>query len=190
MKDTVPRLLRAWRDEKANDDIIPLGANLQDLVKNLLEKMEASLSTMEGTSIEWKVVKREISLIKYTWEDLLSLRKQKIDGAVNRGVTMNLSHLLDFEEEYYSTVLNAGETYSKHASISLEGDSMIEGEGESNVLVYITKDGEGIVDSHLRYYGPFKKEDIVFLPRENARLMVKSKNAKWISSKGTGSKKA
>jgi len=122
-------------------------------------------------------------MIKYLYSDLLKLRKKKIEMAIQSGTPISEQSLLDFEVEYYKSL--GSMAYKYDASKVLFSETRADREISSNYMaIRLIQDAADFVAIDLRTYGPFKKEDIAYLPKEHAEIMIAEGKAKRISVPG------
>ncbi|MEX2681576.1 MAG: hypothetical protein Q6373_008245 [Candidatus Sigynarchaeota archaeon] len=179
MTYVVDVLLQSWREEQSTKILQPLPASFTESVKELVASLDQTLSTLVDASLQATITRKEIELVKYLWNDLLKIRKQKIDKAAVEGIPVKENCLLDFELEYYQAVRSMEFKYS--AGKNIFPDTRANRELSSNYLtIRLVQDAGEFVGLDLRIYGPFKKEDIVYMPKEHAEILINDGKAKQI----------
>ena len=152
-------------------------------MKDLAASLDQALPARQEGSLQATIVKKEIEMIKYLYNDLLKIRRQKIEMAIQSGTPVNEKLLLDFEIEYCKSL--GSMTYKYDTSKVIFSEIHADREISSNyVAIRLIEDAADFVGIDLRTYGPFKKEDIAFLPKEHAEIMIAEGKAKRISLPG------
>jgi DNA replication initiation complex subunit (GINS family) len=172
-------LIQNWREEQASKPLQALPATFTDAVKELFTSLDKALSALAEGSLQATIMRKEIEMVKYLWNDLLKIRKQKLEGAVAGGVPVKEECLLDFEVEYYRSF--RGTTFKYDTGKNIFPDTRVNREMSSNYLtIRMVLDSAEFVGMDLRTYGPFKKEDIAYLPKEHAEILISDGKAKRV----------
>ncbi|MHA1682356.1 MAG: DNA replication complex subunit Gins51 [Promethearchaeota archaeon] len=180
MSTVLTMILDAWREETISKSFSKLPPNMLEIVREIISGYGERLNEREQNSLQARVIKREIEMLQYVVKDLFTLRRMKIERAVKTGDHVDSRNLLPFEKEFYDSLVVSRENYNSKVSLTPYVSPAGGAVGE-NTLIYIREAGKGIVDFNLRFYGPFKREDVVYLPKENADIMVKGERAKVVS---------
>ncbi|MBN2152788.1 MAG: hypothetical protein JW839_15155 [Candidatus Lokiarchaeota archaeon] len=179
MTYVVDILIQSWREEQSSRPLQALPATFTESVKELVASLEQALSTLADGSLQAAVTRKEIELVKYLWNDLLKIRKQKIDEAVAEGIPVKEECLLAFELEYNRSV--RGVAYKYGAGKNIFPDPRMNRELSSNYMtIRLVQDAGEFVGLDLRTYGPFKKEDVVYMPKEHAEILISDGKARRV----------
>ena len=161
--------------------------------KNISFMIEDFIAVRKLKIINSALMRKEINL-----ENLIEIEKILYQNLISsfKGFdkTSSMMYSKDTIDLGKSTLLTS-ETSSKNDEVELypEGkesaiiqpNSEIKSESlEENIeyeytLVRIVKDAPELIGLDLKVYGPFQKEDIVNLPRKNARILVNEKFAEY-----------
>jgi DNA replication factor GINS len=175
----VDLLIQTWREEQSSKQLQSLAAPFTDAVKELVASLDQALSTLAEGTLQAAITRKEIEMVKYLWNDLLKLRKQKLETAVTGGLPVNEENLIAFEVEFYRALRGMEFKYS--AGKNIFPDTRINRELSSNYLtIRLVQDSGEFVGLDLRTYGPFKKEDIVYMPKEHAEILITDGKAKRV----------
>ncbi len=175
----VDLLVQNWREEQSSKQLQTLPATFTESVKELVTSLEQALSTLPEGGLQAAITRKEIEMVKYLWNDLLKIRRQKLDAAVAEGIPVKEEYLLDFELEYHQAL--RGMAFKYGAGKNIFPDSRVNRELSSNYLtIRLVQDAGEFVGLDLRTYGPFKKEDVVYMPKEHAEILVNDGKAKRI----------
>lgn len=175
----VDSLIQGWREEQASKPLQALDATFAGAVKDLVTSLDHALSTIAEGTLQAAIIRKELDLVRYLWNDLLKLRKRKLEAAVAAGLPVNEDYLLDFEAELYKAM--RGMSFKYDAGRNIFPDTRINRELSSNYLtIRMVQDSAEFVGLDLRTYGPFKKEDIVYMPKEHAEILIGDGKAKRI----------
>ncbi|HME53559.1 MAG TPA: hypothetical protein VKM55_15140 [Candidatus Lokiarchaeia archaeon] len=179
----VGRLIQAWKEEQSGKAIQVLDVKFTESMKELASSLDQAISGVQEGSLQATITKKEIEMIKYLYNDLLKIRREKIELAINSGTPVNEQALLDFEVDYLKTFGSMAFKYD--AGKAIFSEIRADREISSNyVAIRLIEDAADFVAIDLRTYGPFKKEDIAFLPKEHAEIMITEGKAKRISFPG------
>ncbi len=175
----VDLLIQNWREEQASKPLQALPATITGSVKELVASLDQALSTLAEGSLQAAITRKEVEMVKYLWNDLLKIRKQKLEAAVATGVPVNDEYLLDFEVEYFKSL--RGVAFKYDVGRNIFPDTRVNRELSSNYMtVRLVQDAAEFVGLDLRTYGPFKKEDIAYLPKEHAEILITDGKAKRV----------
>lgn len=173
-------MIQVWKEEQSGKAIQALDTKFTESMKELASSLDQTLSALQEGSLQATIIKKEIEMIKYLYNDLVKIRRQKIETAIQSGTPVSEQVLLDFEVEYYKSF--GSMAYKYDASKAIFSETRADHEISSNYMaIRLIEDAADFVAIDLRTYGPFKKEDIAFLPKEHAEIMITEGKAKRIS---------
>jgi DNA replication factor GINS len=179
-------LFTAWKLEKNSESIQPLPSDFFVKVLDYLSGLRESRSHQKtGSSIE-SAKKHEIDYAEFMLSDLLKMRTKKLVSLSLEDQTESAPYVVGAEAELVrslhglmkdyeqqrsrrsDSLQNKAEDSSEKREHSLEGTQDDSGLMLLRVLQPVPK----LVGVDLDEYGPFQPEDIVFLPRENALVLI------------------
>ncbi len=94
----------------------------------------------------------------------------------------NLSHITpksSLENNQFEMLPEVKETSTIKANSEIKSETLEVDIEYDYTLIRIKKEAPELIGLDLRIYGPFQKEDIVNLPRKNARILVNEKFAEY-----------
>lgn len=127
------------------------------------ERAAGYLRRLEALEEESELVKVKRERVRYMLMDLIELRLEKMFSSIIISTPINPGALTQKEREIYGELQGLFETRESEEEL---------GE-EEYVLVRMLVDLPEIVGVDLQIYGPFKAEDIVTLPRDNAIALIR-----------------
>ncbi|MHA1697255.1 MAG: DNA replication complex subunit Gins51 [Promethearchaeota archaeon] len=181
----VELLLSTWKNEQDSRSITKLPGNLEAETRQFVETLLETLKSGSISALQMEVIEREIQMVKYLWNDIMTIRRWKINRAVKDESVIEKENLTDAELKYFSGLQEINKNYSDSIRIKTRESETTGDKLELDyTLVRILKDTVAIVGLDLKTYGPFKKEDLAYLPRKNAELLEKIKAARKIVING------
>nr|MDO8116447.1 hypothetical protein [Candidatus Sigynarchaeota archaeon] len=162
------------------DQIQAVPQDLKKQVQGFIEQLTKQLATPGITSFQATVNQREMQLVEFLWEDLLALRKSKIQAAASTNLKVAGGNLLDFEQNYHATLVAATLAYSDNVTVTPQVQTR-QIDLFNCIFVRFTQEHDAILDPEVREHGPFKKEDVAYLPRKMAELLVADGKAQRIT---------
>jgi len=140
-----------------------------------------------------KVIELELKNVQFIIKDLCSLRLEKILRNISKRKEQFESKLNPDEREYFNPLMDALRNFYSFISRTLEGEALeiketirdikIKTLESERVAVRILENLPAIVGTDMKVYGPFKKGDIVVLPRKNSETLIRKKMAKIIDAR-------
>ncbi|MGQ9759523.1 MAG: DNA replication complex subunit Gins51 [Candidatus Methanomethylicaceae archaeon] len=144
------KILEFWANERESDELQKPPPNFMNDVQRYLEGLEKS-----EDGLPHRLREVEAQRIKWMLEKVMSLRKEKICKKVVEG---GLTEGMLFDEEtrlFRPPRRDSAEEVAK------------------KILVRLLGDVPSFVGTDLRTYGPYKAEDVVLLPAQNADALIK-----------------
>jgi DNA replication initiation complex subunit (GINS family) len=146
------RILEFWLNEKEQQDLQKPPPDFKDDVGKYLE----DLARMEnGVPSRLKIAEAE--RVKHILNELSILRKQKICKAAAEG---NVSEDMLFDDEM-------------GLFRPIKEPEKVAEDSAKKILVRVLRDVPSFVGADLKTYGPYKTEDVVLLPAQNAEALIK-----------------
>jgi DNA replication initiation complex subunit (GINS family) len=177
----------AWAAETANDEL----QNLEDLrlskMTEYLSKVRFALTeTPAEKQLQADMYTQEALNLEFMLKDLLMLRRNKIIRAA-MAQRKPLGAMVLSEEELYNRLLRGFEGHSNFVREALTGmpsSTMTrptdggEVSPQEDVVDYVIvrflrSIDDSIIGIDERTYGPFKKEDLITIPADNARVWLR-----------------
>jgi DNA replication initiation complex subunit (GINS family) len=191
----------AWAAETANDEL----QNLEDLrlskMTEYLSKVRFALTeTPAEKQLQADMYTQEALNLEFMLKDLLMLRRNKIIRAA-MAQRKPLGAMVLSEEELYNRLLRGFEGHSNFVREALTGmpSSTLtrptdggEVSPQEDVVDYVIvrflrSIDDSIIGIDERTYGPFKKEDLITIPADNARVWLRDGTVVRVATDGGGS---
>lgn len=144
-------VLEAWRREWESAELAPLPDDFFERAERYLASLDERIGTAEGLILN--LLKRERAIVQVMVEDIKELRRRK-------GVEL----LVRDEKIDVVAIAKKG-----RIAETLKPKEGVEG---GQVIVRVLEPIPEIVGPDLKYYGPFKPEDIASLPSEVAEPLT------------------
>lgn len=185
------RIQNKWKEEREKSQLTPMNEAFYGAMRDFLKEKTVKAKEELNQTIK-KVLEEKLSRMQYVIDDLLDIRTTKILQAVlNREeITIMLARE---EQNFYERMKRLYEVYRKDifspkdiaytdvdSIVRREGAEEIEEELEYVAIRFLKSTKEKIQGLDGNAYGPFEKEDISLLPKENARGLVKREIAENI----------
>jgi len=146
------RILEFWLNEKELRELQRPPSGFKDDVKKYLE----DLARIEN-GVPSKLKLAEAERIKRIINEISVLRKEKICKTAVAG-TLSDDMLFDDEIGLFRP---------------LKEPEKVTDDGAKKILVRVLRDVPSFVGADLKTYGPYKTEDVVLLPAQNAEALIK-----------------
>jgi len=146
------RILEFWLNEKESGELQRPPPGFKDDVKKYLE----DLARMEN-GVPSKLKLAEAERAKRIINEIAILRKEKICKTVVAG-TLSDDMLFDDEMGQFRP---------------LKEPEKVTDDSAKKILVRVLRDVPSFVGADLKTYGPYKTEDVVLLPAQNAEALIK-----------------
>jgi DNA replication initiation complex subunit (GINS family) len=172
-------LLKLWRYEVANETFEEIYSSFWARVRDFLSHIE-SMSSSSNDELLKDLYLEKLNRVRYLINDIVRIRIDKIlyiaktTEAVPPGLSVEEQDL--FEATKQSIDLHKRSIYSV-TTTSTSGSPF----SDKKLCVRILDpEPEQMIGSDLQAYGPFDKEDVAFLPSENAKLLIRLGKAEEI----------
>jgi len=168
-------LFEAWRKEKINEEIQPLPKDFYVRLAKYVKKIREEQRMLDEKTVKGSLMKKEEENVKKMTIEIIQIRYEKIMHLARKGETVLLTHLTKEEEEWFQESSLQFESFKKFVDMILQGrqKKAKKKTNENFVIVRILREIPEIIGVDMKTYGPFKPEDIVSLPAENARTLIK-----------------
>ena len=146
--------------EKSSNALVSLPEGFFELARDYLAKKEK----MRSKEDSW-----ELESAKRTLRDIIEIREGKIIKSALWYVRSGSEpeNLTPEERAFFDSLVKVIKDWQERKS------RLLEKKEEAKVLVSFKEPLEAFVGIDMNVYGPFKSGDIVYLPKENAELLIK-----------------
>jgi DNA replication factor GINS len=168
-------LLEAWKTEKLNVEIQPLPRDFYVRLAEYIRKIREERRMLDEKTVKGSLMKKEEENVKKMAAELIQIRYEKIMSLIRRGEVVPASNLTDEEERWSQESSLQLDSFKKFTEKLLQGrlEKVEEKRNSGQMVVRLLRDIPEIVGADMKTYGPFKKEDIASLPKENAKVLIK-----------------
>lgn len=168
-------LLDAWKREVFNLELQSLPVDFYRRLNEFIKKLKEEGRLADRESIQGKLLAKVLDISVKLIEDLCYLRLSKIIYASVRG-SVEWEKLVDDEKPYAREISRILDEYNRMVRRIVEGrytPSETISRIERLKLVRFKSDASSFVGVDLKVYGPFKAEDVAYIPEENAIQLIK-----------------
>jgi DNA replication factor GINS len=178
LKNLYTTLYHLWETEKEQAELQPLNRDFFQDLSRYVNSLREELQSLDEKTWKSELITEEQKRIKTLLIDLIVTRFQKMLDAVRDEHELT-SNQLTTEEEYS---YNALQLTWKHMQTVVDDilrgrppkiASDISMKKPKRLLVRFLQAIPAIVGPDMKTYGPFKKEDVAYLPAENAEVLIK-----------------
>ena len=190
-KKLFDRIQNKWKEEREKTQLTPMNEAFYGAMRDFL-KSRSVLAKEENNPTIKKVLEEKLNRMRYVIEDLLAIRTTKILQAVlnKEEITVILARE---EQNFYERMkllydVFRKDIFSPKDIVYTDVDSIVGKVSDEEidekveyVAVRFLKSTKGTMQGlDDNTYGPFEKEDVGILPKENARGLVKREIAENI----------
>ena len=178
-------LYKAWKSEKTAESPQPLPPDFYKRASGYLKGLEADSTSTDVHTLQGRLLHKEMEVARRLLSDLKEQRLQKIMSLAKSGTVINPQSLTEEEQALVNSVGESISDFNKE-----EGDQQIrKSEATPEIETELTvvrfhEDIPEIVGVDMKMYGPYKKEDVGSLPKENATGLIKQGAAKLVEVTG------
>lgn len=173
------------RKERYSEQLQSLDKKFITEVSNyIVEKKKLASQGGDFFSDEVAKVKKQLENATSIFKELMLLRKKKLLGLVfvasETGINKrDFENMLDFEKELFDNIMSSMEYAEKALTSEFSNGSFVP-EEQTMKLVLFLDDVEGFLNQEGNELGPYKKDDIVNLPKNVAEILVSDKKAEIV----------
>lgn len=178
-------IYESLRKERYSEQLQELPKKFISDVSNYISEKK-KISNREGDifSDEVSKVKKQLENATSLFKELMLLRKKKLLGLVfiasETGISKrDFENMLNFEKELFDNVMSSMEHAEKTLVSEFSNGAFIP-EGNIMKLVLFLDDVEELVGGSGETIGPFKKDEIVNIPKQIAEILVSDKKAEVV----------
>jgi DNA replication factor GINS len=190
MKGLYQEAVKIWMEEKINSEIQNIPDDFYKRMAKYVLELRKHNRMLDKTSLNGIVSEKEMEFIIQMLKELLQLRLGKIIFSELKGNTIKESRLTSDEKIFHAEFRNILENYNHKIKDILRGNIKFEDASVSlqktkatsskfRVIRFI-KPLPAIMGVDMKKYGPFKKEDIASIPKENAENLIRRGFAKVV----------
>jgi DNA replication initiation complex subunit (GINS family) len=178
-------LYKAWKSEKTTDQPQPLPADFYKRAHGYLKGLETDSTSTDVHTLQGRLLQKEMGIAHRLLNELREQRLQKIMSLAKRGAVINPQTLTEEEQALVKIVTSSISEFNMEQTEQQIRKSELTPEFEADLaVVRFLEDIPEIVGVDLKIYGPYKKEDVGSLPKENAIGLIKQGAAKLVEVKG------
>jgi DNA replication factor GINS len=145
--------------------------------------LEDDAASTDAHAIQGHLILKEKEVAIRLLDELRETRLRKIVGAAKSGKEINPENLTKEEKNLITRVNESLTSFKEKRSLKPPPAYAPEEKTELTVVRFL-QDIPEIVGVDLKIYGPYKKEDVGSLPRENAHALIMQGAAMQIEVKG------
>ena len=178
-------LYETLRKERYSEQLQSLSQKfILDVSAYIAEKKKLSNQGGDFFSDEVAKIKKQLENANSIFKELMLLRKKKLLGLVfvasETGINKrDFENMLVFERELFDNIMSSME-YAEKSLLSEFSNTSFVPEEQTMKLVLFLDDVDGFLDTEGKEMGPFKKDDIVNLPKQIAEILVSDKKAEIV----------
>lgn len=176
-------LYKAWKSEKITQDPQPLPVDFYQRATGYLNGLKDDAASTDVHAIQGHLILKEKEVARRLLDELRETRLMKIVGAARSGRSVDSANLTEEEKSLIASV-NESLTSFKENRSQKPSPASVPNEKTELAVVRFLQDIPEIVGVDLKIYGPYKKEDVGSLPRENAQALIMQGAAVQIEVKG------
>ena len=181
-------IYKAWKAEKTCLEPQPLPGDFYQRATEYLKGLETEAASTYAQTIQGHLLKKEMETVTRLLKDLKEKRLRKIMQVVENGDRISIADFTDGERTLIENVNESLKSFKHERIAKQEHGSVAETETEFVIVRFLQGIPE-IVGIDLKVYGPYEKEDIGSLPKQNAEALIKQGAAKRIEVNMQGTKK-
>jgi DNA replication factor GINS len=174
------------RKERYSEQLQPLPKKfMQEVADYIAEKKKLANQQGDLFSDEIMKIKKQLENSVSIFNELMLLRKKKLLGLVfvasETGISKrDFENMFDFEKELFDKIILAVQDSEKIISeLFNSNNKSIESDKELKLILFL-EDVEEFVGLNGEGFGPFKKGDIVNLPKQIADILISGKKAEVV----------
>jgi len=171
-------LFAVWLENRTSEDLLKIPedfyAQFSTEIKNLQKSRENALYDAILSTLTLRM--------RFLLQDTLLLRLEKILALIKENKPLDPS-ILAPEEVKFLAIIKEGDLFVEDTLSVISGKTPpLHIEGRKFKLVRILENLPAIVGHDLVPYGPFKREDVILIPYDNAKILIAKKLAMEIHS--------
>jgi DNA replication factor GINS len=174
-------LYEAWLRESETSKLQKLKPDFYRHLGEYFRGLRREVEEADEKSLKGRLKLRELEKAEALAYDLLKLRLKKIFSLFQE--VEKPPEALNLAEEEVAVYSKVKEAFQAAEALKEAAISGVEKKPEEKlVLVRFLKEAPALVDSNLKTYGPFKAEDVAYLPQELAEGLIRHNIAKKVKT--------
>lgn len=176
MTTAYDELQEAWKREFRNGELQPLRQGIFKDLAAYTKRLREAQRNLDEKSLKAKLLSEELRRIGELFNQLLDHRVRKMESQTNLDQATMLESV---ERDAYHAISDIQRDYQNFAEGVIHGRerTTTPGSDPKTILLRFVKDVPSIIGVDLKTHGPFQREDIASLPRENAESLVRQGTA-------------
>ena len=168
-------LLEAWIRERDGEELQPLPKDFYKRLSSYFRRRIEGSRIVDPRSISARLIRTETANALRLFTKLYELRLRKIMSMALEAMDVPRSNLTEEEAELLNYIEAFKEARDKLAETIADGrePKVTPLKSRKMALVRFLKESPAIVGVDLKSYGPFKPEDVAYIPKENAEVLEK-----------------
>jgi len=175
-------IYKAWKSEKNHDNTQSLPSDFYGRAESYLKSLEQERTTGDSRALQGQLLTREIDVTGRLLRELKETRIWKIVNATRSGEKIDEVNLTDEEKALLQSVSDSLSSFKAGRPEKIKETESPE-TGTEIAVVRFLQDLPEIIGVNLKIYGPYKKEDVGSLPKQNAQALVRQGAAKLVEVK-------
>ena len=178
LKNLYTTLYQLWELEKNQQELQPLNRTFFQDLSQYVKSLREELQSLDEKTWKAKLLIEEQKRIKTLLSDLAITRFQKMLDAVKNERDLTSDQLTTEEEYSYNALQLTWKHIQTVITDILRGHppkiaSDLSMRKPKRLLIRFLQAIPAIVGPDMKTYGPFKEEDVAYLPTENAEVLIK-----------------
>jgi DNA replication initiation complex subunit (GINS family) len=174
-------LYKAWKAEKTSRKTLPLPSDFYTKAAGYVKGLEDDSSAGDARTLPGRLLINEREMARRLLDEIRQARLHKIVNAARDGNEIDQNGLTDEEKKLVEHIYESLSTF-EHKEKQEGSDLASEDKTELSILRFLDNVPE-IVGVNLKIYGPYKKEDVGSLPKQNAQALIRQGLAKEVEAK-------
>ncbi len=171
MTGTYDELMESWRREFHSADLQPLRQGFFRDFSAYVKRLREAQRNLDPKSLKAAVMEEEMVRLEHLLTQLMNRRLEKLWSQPGSAQVVELEYVEKQAREEFSEIFR---DYGQMKQDLMQGrePSRSRPTGEKLTLVRFERDVPSIIGVDLKTHGPFRKEDVARLPRENAGSLI------------------
>ncbi len=171
-------LYGAWKREKLHPELQPLHEDFYGQASEYIKRLKENQRMIDDKTLKARLLHNEIENAKKFVSELLDLRFKKMITAAEKDIQIPANCLTREDQMIYNTTVDVVKIFDKMRRNITDGRRFeatvrIEQGKTRTMLLRFTQEMPAVIGIDMKTYGPFKVEDVVALPIENAEALIR-----------------
>ena len=178
---TYEELQLAWRRELQSGDLQSLRQGFFKDLSSYVKRLREAQQNLDTKSLRAALIEDELLRLEQLLTQLLDSRAEKL---WSQEKTLQTSGLETVEKQAEQTLSTLHREYDRIKQSIVQGrePTAQQSNGRGLVLVRFEKEAPSIIGVDLKVHGPFHKEDVANIPRENAESLIRQGTVREIAT--------